>query len=235
VHQSEADAKRAAARGLAHPANVKAAIKHAKIPRVVQSLLLIRTTRFLQGTSRNENWHRWLKARLKLGGGVRTYETLLIFLMMSAMMYNKAVLATTANNQQRTAGSKRRKKQRNTTMAQLVDSIQNSMGNGPEDAEGLNKIRRTCWHSWMHQELDLRQLQSMGFKPKETGRSAHDFTAADVQLVLDALNSLHREEDRINTQDVNHYISHHLTQRRLSKARVKSILKFLAAQLLASG
>ncbi len=234
VQQSEADATRAAARGLAYPASVKKALKQAKNKRVLQSLLQIRTTAFLQGTSRNENWHRWLKARLKLSGGVRTYETLLIFVQMAAMMYNKAVLAATANNQHRPAGSKRRKKQHNVTMAQLVDSIKCSMEDASEDAEGLNKIRRTCWHPWMHQELDMQQLHSMGFKPKETGRFAQHFTAADVQLVLSALERLHREEDRINTQDVYHYISHHLTQRRLSNARVKSIIKFLKAQLLAS-
>jgi len=202
---------------------VREAIQRIKSPAVLKALWYNTThPELTQGTSGNENWHSWLRRRIPILGGVRSFFMLLILLAWQMMRFNEAVerrrskaaaKASTEKDEQK-ASERRAKDERQAFAAAF-------------QAQSTQHLSRQAYHEGMQITYDLETMQLLGFSEAKPRVCSAQWSDQEIAAMLQCLADLASGSEAIHTRDPFYYLSHHALLRQKSIEEVRGLLRFV--------
>ena len=202
---------------------VKEAVQRIKAPAVLQALWLNTThPELTQGTSGNENWHSWLKRRIPVLGGVRSFFMLLILLAWQMMRFNEAV------EQRRSKAAAKARADRDGQIASEQRAREERQAFAAAfQAQSTQHLSRRAYHEGMQDTYDLESMQQLGFSEAKPRVRSAQWSDEEIAAMLQCLADLASGDEAIHTRDPFYYISHHALLRKKSVEEVRGLLRFV--------
>ena len=171
---------------------------------------------WLQGTSPNETVHSWLKRFMPALGGNRSYALIEAGLCVGEWEYNLAKAETLAR------GDKQDK-----FLARVLASIRHGLD--PDAKAQRNIALRRAWTPAMDAKYDLETLLDRGFKAARG--KVRSLSNETLELLYTSFLCHVNDDDFVHTQNIYHFIQHHLAQRVLTKGEVSALVNYIRAKL----
>ena len=202
---------------------VREAVQRIKSPAVLKALRFNTThPELTQETSGNENWHSWLRRRIPILGGVRSFFMLLTMLAWQMVNFNEAVesrrtkaaaKASTEKDEQK-ALEKRAQEERQAFAAAF-------------QAQSNQHLSRQAYHEGMQITYDLETMQLLGFSEAKSRMHSSQWSDEEVAAMLQGLADLASGSKAFHTRDPFYYSSHHALLRQKSVEEIRALLSFV--------
>lgn len=214
-------------KGIADTKDVHHALGQLCEDKLLESLLAIRDyPDMVQGTSPNENSHSYLKSRIRITGGSRSYQVVKIAAKLQQVSFTEAV---EHNARARTlrGGAAREGKE----MRALANALLSGYTAGPA---ARKRALRTPWSDDMEEKYSANQLIAMGFRPVKARLSEQSLTDEDCARLFAGLQRLLTLDEFVHTQDPYYYVAHHIAERTLTTRECRRLFRYIERQLAAA-